>query len=461
MSPFLPRSTPEAEGIPSRAIRDFVAEADATLDSIHSFMVLRHGKVVAEHWWHPYGSGHPHSMFSVSKSVTAMAVGLAIDEGLFGLDDPVVGLLPDDVPEMVGANLESMTVRHLLTMTTGHAVDTVWIPHPPGSNLARNVLGHPVEHEPGSHFVYNSGASYLLSAIIQRSTGGRMLDYLQPRLFEPLGITRATWEASPNGIDLGGWGLSITTEELATLGQFWLQRGQWHGLQLVPSEWVDQATATHIDTTGADHKLDGQQGYGFHFWRNSVGGYRADGAFGQFAIVLPELDAVIVTTAGIQESQDLLDLVWKHLVPAFGADPLPAVSDRGDLGGLTVPPVRGEAAPLESVWGIRWALDDREISQASLHNGSVGIIRGGVELHLAVGDGEWAVNDEARIAASGAWVAPDTYVLVAQLYETPFAQKYTWFFDDDRLTLTVENNVSFDENEQPRKVTGRALEATV
>jgi len=285
----LPRSTPEAEGIASSAIFDFIRAADAQLDSLHSVMVVRHGAVVAEGWWSPYAAHYPHMMFSVSKSFTATAIGLAIDEGLVTLDDRVVELLPHDLPTEIDDRLSALTVRHLLTMTTGHATDTVSLTDDShGDNWARTILAQPLEFTPGTHYVYNSGATHLLSAILQRVTGERLLDYLGPRLFGPLGITDATWESSPQGIDAGGWGLSITTEQLATFGQLLLQRGQWQGSQLVPAEWIDEATALQVDTSDTDHDLDGRQGYGYQFWRNRLTGYRADGAFGQFCLVLPE-----------------------------------------------------------------------------------------------------------------------------------------------------------------------------
>jgi len=285
----LPRSTPEAEGIASSAILDFIRAASTQLDSLHSIMVVRHGAVVAEGWWSPYAPEYPHMMFSVSKSFTSTAVGLAISEGLLSLDDRVVELLPHDLPTEIDARLSALTVRHLLTMTTGHAADTVSLADDShGENWARAILAQPLDFTPGTHYVYNSGATHLLSAIVQRATGERLLDYLGPRLFEPLGITDATWESSPQGIDAGGWGLNITTEQLATFGQLLLQRGQWQGGQLVPAEWIDEATSLRVDTSATDHDLDGRQGYGYQFWRNRLAGYRADGAFGQFCLVLPE-----------------------------------------------------------------------------------------------------------------------------------------------------------------------------
>lgn len=457
----LPRSTPEAEGVSSRAILDFVNAADARLGGLHSIMILRHGRVIAEGWWHPYGPQHPHSMFSVSKSVTAIAVGLAVADGVVGLDDLVVDHLPDDAPLTPPPGLATLSIRHLLTMTTGHTVDVVFAIDPATTDpWATAMMAHPTEFEPGGSFGYNSAASYLLSAIVQRLTGQRMLDYLNERVLEPIGIVDATWETSPQGIDAGGWGLAITTEDLARFARLCLQRGQWNGRQLVPAEWIDEATASHVDTSHLDHKLDGLHGYGYHFWRNSVGGYRADGAFGQHGIVLPELDAVIAVTGGVQEGQDIFDLAWEHLLPAFGNDTLPDSPEldtlRTRLGSLEVPVVEGAVgSPTgDRVLGIRWLFEDPEIAAVTLQQDSVAITRGEAEQVLPFGHGEWVITDAARMAACGAWVGPETFQLRICLYETPFIQTHTLTFDGEAVVLTIETNVSFDENERPRVLHG-------
>ena len=453
---LLPRSTPEAEGIPSAAILDFVAAAQEQLESLHSLMVVRHGRVVAEGWWSPFAAQHAHMMFSVSKSFTSTAVGLAIDEGRLTLDDRVVDLLPDDLPARIDPHLAALTVRHLLTMTTGHATDTVSLADDaPDGNWARTILAQPLEFAPGTHYVYNSGASYLLSAILQRLTGERLFDYLTPRLFAPLGIVGATWETCPRGIDAGGWGLALTTEQLAAFGQLLLQRGAWNGTQLVPAEWIDEATAAQVDTSGTEHDLDGRQGYGYQFWRNRPTGYRADGAFGQFCLVLPETDAVIVLTSALPVAQRALDLVWEHLLPAFTDGPIPErMSGLAEtLASLTLPTVVGEpSSPTAArVAGIRFAFDDPEVTErteltaATVEPGLLTIIRGGVSTPLAFGHGEWVASDDALVRASGAWVSPGTLVVRAHDVGTPFSRTYTLEFGDDTLTLDIEQNVAFGD----------------
>jgi len=285
----LPRSTPEAQGLITAALDSFVAALDAAEPEIQTVMLLRHGQVVLEEAWAPYRLDDRHLLFSVSKSFTSTGVGLAIDAGLLSLDDQVISFFDaDELPETVSDNLAAMKVRHLLTMTTGHSKDTV-------DALSRDrrmvkiFLGLDVEHEPGTVFVYNSGATYMLSAILQRLTGERLLDYLRPRLFEPLGATEATWQVSREGITVGGWGLSINTESLAAFGQLLLQHGEWQGKQLVPAEWFEAATSKQVPND-TEENPDWKQGYGFQFWRGRHNTYRGDGAFGQFCLVFPDYD---------------------------------------------------------------------------------------------------------------------------------------------------------------------------
>jgi len=446
----LPRSTPEAEGIASSAILDFIRAASTQLDSLHSIMVVRHGAVVAEGWWSPYAPEYPHMMFSVSKSFTSTAVGLAISEGLLSLDDRVVELLPHDLPTEIDARLSALTVRHLLTMTTGHAADTVSLADDShGENWARAILAQPLDFTPGTHYVYNSGATHLLSAIVQRATGERLLDYLGPRLFEPLGITDATWESSPQGIDAGGWGLNITTEQLATFGQLLLQRGQWQGGQLVPAEWIDEATSLRVDTSATDHDLDGRQGYGYQFWRNRLAGYRADGAFGQFCLVLPEQDAVVVLTSALPVSQAALDLVWEHLLPAFGNSALPATESllAEVLAALTLPIVAGEVTTetADRVAGIRFPFDHPAVTAVTVEPGRLTVDENGAITEIGFGHGDWVASADSRVWASGAWVSPDTLVVRAHAVTTPYSRTATLTFADDTVTLDVTQNVAFGD----------------
>ena len=232
------------------------------------------------------GSVHTRISWSLSKSFTSTAVGLAVAEGKLNIDDPVLRFFPEDAPAQPSENLQAMRVRDLLTMSTGHAAepnlgkDNVW---------TKKFLAEPVAHKPGSTFLYNTPATYAQSAIVSKVTGQTVLDYLTPRLFEPLGIEKPKWDTSPQGISIGGYGLYLRTEDIAKFGQLYLQKGMWDGRQLVPSEWIAAATSRQVENNKAPSggNPDWREGYGFQFWQCRHGAYRGDGRDGQFCIVLP------------------------------------------------------------------------------------------------------------------------------------------------------------------------------
>lgn len=320
----LPRSTPEAEGIASAGIAAFIEAVDASELEVHSFMLLRNGNVVAEGWWEPYGADRKHIMFSVSKTVTALGVGIAADEGRLSLDDRVVSFFPEVVTDSVSPETRQLTVRHLLTMSVGQEQeagrsDAGWV---------HAFLHNPPVYEPGTRFMYNNMASFVLSAIVQKATGERLFHYLQPRLFEPLGLQNISWDINPEGYTVGMIGARLHTEDLAKLGQLLLQKGQWNGEQLVSAAYVDDLATVHIENhdpeTPLEARNDGQRGYGYQVWHGRHNSFRLDGLGGQLSIVLPDYDAVVVLTSNVRTIQDELDLVWEHLIPAFADGRLPA-----------------------------------------------------------------------------------------------------------------------------------------
>jgi CubicO group peptidase (beta-lactamase class C family) len=316
----LPRSSPEEQGVSSAAIREFIETADQQVDSMHSFVLVRHGHVVAEAWWSPEAADKPHILWSLSKSFTSTAVGMAVAEGMLSVDDPLLKFFPDETPAKPSTNLRAMRVRDLLTMNAGHQDELNWRE---AEHWAKAFLAHPVPHQPGTHFRYNTPATYMLSAIVQKVTGETVLDYLTPRLFQPLGIEKPIWETSPQGISIGGYGLYLRTEDIAKFGQLYLQKGKWQGKQLLPESWVEQATSKQV-SNGSDPGNDWDQGYGFQFWRCRHGAYRGDGKDGQFCIVLPDQDAVVAITANTRDMQAELNLVWDKLLPAFSEKALDA-----------------------------------------------------------------------------------------------------------------------------------------
>lgn len=467
MSRILTRSTPQAEGVAPAAVRRLVDRLDR-LEDVHSVMVLRHGRVIAEGWWHPHTADRPHTMFSVSKSFTATAVGIAVHEGLLTLDDTVLDLLPDDAPADPGEHLRALRVRDLLTMTTGHSASTMeGIDRTislPGARWARAILAQPVEYEPGTHFVYNTGATYLLSAILHRLTGRRLLDYLTPRLLEPLGITHAAWEQDPDGIDTGGYGLSITTEEMAAFGQLYLQGGVWEGRQLVPAEWVAAATAQQVPN-GPHGWPDWNQGYGYQFWQCRHGAYRADGAFGQYVVVWPEKDLVITMTSGLADLQSVLDVVWETLLP----DDVwagPAAAEPTALDGAAAPfelalrtPDGAASSPVEdSLRGVTFELEQNPCDVSALTLGrdtygrtEVAFTIGGLDHFVRFGHGEWSpgtcslLGAPADVATAAAWSDESTLHGRMVFLGTPFEWRLELRFAGEKVAVTIDRNVAFGE----------------
>lgn len=309
------------------AFDNYLSAVHTAGQDLHSIMIVKDGKVLKEQWMSEGDASTPHILNSVSKTFTATAVGFAIAEGKLSLSDKVVDIFPDKLPAEVSDNLKKVEVRHLLTMSAGHDTEPSRRSLPEDADWVEAFLAHPFVHEPGTFFWYNSMGTYMLSAIVQKVTGEKVVDYLKPRLFDPLCIEGATWQESPQGINTGGWGLYLKTEDLAKMGQLILQGGVWNGKQLISKEWIDEATAKHIDCRPAGMRpeqitfkpedSDWLQGYCYQMWRCRHGAVRADGANGQYIIVMPEQNAVIAMTANIQDMQGEINLVWEHLLPAL------------------------------------------------------------------------------------------------------------------------------------------------
>lgn len=475
-STSLPRSTPEKQGVSSSAIFDFIEAADEELDMINSFMLVRHGNVVAEGWWSPYAPERPHMLYSLSKSFTSTAVGLAIEEGKLSIHDPVLKFFPDEAPADPSQNLRAMRVHDLLRMSTGHEAEPSVFGE---SSWTRAFLAHPVPFKPGTHFVYNTPATYMLSAIVQKVTGETVLDYLRPRLFEPLGIENPAWGTSPEGITLGGYGLSIRTEDIARFGQLYLQKGVWQGKRLIPASWVEAATSLQT-SNGSNPDSDWEQGYGYQFWRCRNNAYRGDGAFGQYCIVMPDQDAVIAITSGLRDMQQVLDLVWEKLLPAMQDAPLPENREGQQklaqkLANLTVKMVSGRlTTPLAAAVSGKWYTfteNDRGIEAVKIdfnRNGSTLTLRTGAgEYQITSGFETWEKgttsfagglvgpgmeSSEVPIAASAAWTADDTYTVKVCLYETPYYYSMAFRFDGDTVVFDSEYNVAFGPTKQPQLI---------
>ena len=472
----LPRTIPEAQGIHSAAIADFITSADQKIKHLHSFMLLRHGAVVAEGWWQPYRPNERHMLFSLSKSFTSTAVGLAIGEGRLCVEDPVLKFFPQEAPRKISPNLAGMKVHHLLAMSTGHDQDVTEATLR-GRNPFKAFLAQPVQHAPGSHFAYNTAASFMLSAIVQKLTGQTLVEYLTPRLFKPLGIRDVFWESHPNGVNLGGFGMYLKTEDIARFGQLYLQKGRWDGKQILPIGWVEEATRTHTDNSANEYP-DWKQGYAYQFWRCCPPGvYRGDGAFGQYCVIIPEQDSVLAVTGGMSEMQPLLSLAWEKLLPGMSPEVLPADHAAHQtlkrlLDGLAIPlPQAGIASPLEAELSCRnYTFPPNPFTLHSISLDFTGntltyrLLGGGarrgkhtltfgrsawVDGEFFMGGGHRELPPPPNAAASGRWKTDDTFELTICLYQTPFIVTLSFTFTPQQVSLQYATNVSFAPVEIP------------
>ena len=465
----LPRSNPEAEGVSSEGILAFLDAISQSKHEFHGFMMVRHGRVVAEGWWSPYGPELNHTLYSMSKSFTSTAVGFAVAEGKLRVDDRVISFFPKELPEQANEFLATLRVRDLLSMSAGHGKDPT-MDMVKEQNWVKAFLAWPMTNIPGSTFLYNSGATYLLSAIVQQLTGERIVDYLRPRLFEPLGLEGATWEQCPRGINVGGWGLSVPTEGLAKFGQLCLQKGAWNGRQVLPVKWVEEATTFKIqqprpaNPNRPNEQNDWLQGYCYQFWRGTHNSFRGDGAFGQFTIVMPDQDAVIAINSETSNMQGELDLIWQHLLPAMKAQPL--AIDRPSqarlqqrLASLSLTRPNGQSSsPLTSRIGNKTF--QIEANELGLQSATFAFRKDGClftlrdrqnEYPIACSIERWRrgetalpgtpprlvsggapkIGTKSKIAASGVWKDENTFEMMWRYYETPHHDTVTCRFDGD------------------------------
>ncbi|WMT38873.1 serine hydrolase [Paenibacillus sp. D2_2] len=463
----LPRTTPEQLGILPQQVIAFLDAVREHQSELHSFMLLRHGQVAAEGWWAPYAPELPHMLFSLSKSFTSTAIGMAVHEGIMTLDDSVVSYFPEDLPETISEHLATMQIRHLLMMGTGHDQDTMdALLAAEDGNWVRAFLKLSVPHEPGTHFLYNTGATYMLSAILQKASGQCLIDYLTPRLFEPLGIENPSWDVCPRGINTGGYGLNIKTEDIAKFGQLYLQKGLWNGVRIVDEDWVNEATRKQI-SNGDGGDSDWAQGYGYQFWRCRHGIYRGDGAFGQFCIVMPEQDAVMAITSGTGDMQVILNSVWDHLLPGFLPEPIATDDSSVELSEylsklqLEVPRLGKESIQESLVHGKRFEIDQTQMDQNPFPLKEWGIefdkdsarltLKLECEDSITLGREHWLTESTltiegkgTRIAGSFTWKSQDELIVTLQAIETPSCVTLEVHFVADTITMNVRYNVGLD-----------------
>lgn len=418
-------SSAEAEGVEPAGIRDLIQDLDADpSQDPHALIVMRHGAVITSAQWEPYSLERPQLVYSLSKTFTTTAGGFAVAEGLLDLDTPAADYFPEYADSVAPAS-RGILVRHLASMATGHLNDMIVAFQMDAEHPIKAFLATPPEREPGSVFTYNQLATYTLAAIIQRGSGQRLSDYLRPRLLEPLGIAPVGWQQQPVNVEVGFSGLFTTPESIAKIGQLYLDGGLWDGERLLAESWVREATSRQVDNAlpGSLTKAssDWEQGYGFQFWM-ARHGYRGDGAFGQFCIVLPEQDAVVAITSQTEDMQGVLDKVWKHLLPAMGNAPLEPRDGGGDaLHGIRMsisfdPTLASLSGLPENTGGTyRRAADQRSVeAYAALE--AAELERHGDRWRITlreadgtvggpIGDGEWLVTEGGESGTLGVPVA--------------------------------------------------------
>jgi CubicO group peptidase (beta-lactamase class C family) len=453
MPSSLPRSTPADQGVDPAAILSFLDALDERSDiEMHSLMVVRHGHVVAEGWWEPYSADRPQLLYSLSKSFTSTAAAFAQAEGLLDLDDTVISHFPEFAADITDPRSRSMKIRHVASMASGHTRET--LPEALARDRDEPVRGFlltPPDRDPGTVFAYNQPCTYTLASVVQRNAGMSLTRYLRPRLFDPLGIGPVGWHTFPPGRQQGFSGLHARTEDIAKLGLLYLQQGRWAGTQLIPREWVAEATSAQVANAQQQSQPDWQQGYGFQFW-TSRHGYRGDGAFGQFCVILPGQDTVIVTTAYTFEMQAMLDAMWTRLLPGLGVASSAAgpAQDKlsARLAGLSLPGRDGARAPGD--WGpwtggafavaasreadaegppfaLPAATFVTSVEVAQRAGGwEISLIEAGNALTFPVGTGTWTIAEPADrhgavipVAASGGWADDQTLRAEVIFLETP------------------------------------------
>lgn len=465
----LPRSTPEKQGISSSSIQNFVDAVSKSKQEFHSLMILRHGHVVAEGWWAPYSPEHRQQLYSLSKSFTSTAIGFAVAEGLLSVDDPVIKFFPDELPAEISENLAALKVKHLLMMSVGHAKDSIQIleASPAGVTWEKTFLSQPVVFRPGSQFMYNSGASYMLSSIVKKVSGKTAHEFLRPRLYEPLDITDATWTENFEGVNMGASHLRMRTENLAKFGQLFLQKGKWNGKQILPEAWIAEATSKQIENGKNDSSWG--FGYGYQFWLNPPGGFRADGAFGQFTMVFPEQDAVVVITSESIDTKTTMQLVWDGLVPAMTNSIMPENKAniqqlRNELKALKYDPPKMEtrSATATRISGKEFLLDQNQFNAKAVSFRFIGdkcvftlkeegkpdiVITNGMNYWIREGNKKPSphslfslrrIDFDSVVAASATWQDENTLLLSWRFIETVHGDSLTCIFDQDKLTIKFQ-----------------------
>lgn len=473
----LERSLPEDEGVSTEQILKFLKAAnnDKTTE-FQSFVLLRHGKVISQATWKPYQNSLKNTLYSCSKSFTATAIGFAVQEGKLKVSDQVISFFPDKLPANISENLQNLTVKDLLTMSAGMDPDPSFSIVPTETDWVKAFLATPIVNKPGTKFLYNSVATYMLSAIIQKVTGEELIAYLKPRLFDPLHIVGMDWEKDPAGIDSGGWGLRIKTEDMAKFAQLFLQKGKWDGQQILDEKWIMEASKAQImqnpeATMEMKSGSDWLQGYGYQMWRSRHDSYRGDGAFGQLMLVLPKEDAVIAVTAETKDMQAEMNLIWKYLLPAFHQKTLPENKEayqnlRALEENLVLKPLVSKTFPKIKK---KFKLEENPLHFTEICFKTKGkkllveFIKDSQKYGYQFTSGQWHLGDTnmkmpaltalalgdtshlypAKTATSFEWKDQNNFELKIRFLESPHSQIYKINFKENTVAITAENSLDF------------------
>lgn len=459
---FFPEMNPEALGIPSSAVSAFVNDLNQ-LEQSHAFVLMRHGKIAARGAWSPYTMELPHELFSLSKSFVSCAIGIAQGENRLKISDRVMDFFPEYLSDRVSPEMKTVTLKNLLTMSSGHdrcSFNFVDFEH---GDWLRGIFESPLFYRPGERFVYNSGATFLLAAVIRKVTGMNVSEYLQSRLFDPLEIQPPEWNCNPQGTNIGGWGLWLNVMDIAKFAHLLLHRGCWNGRQLVPAEYLAEATSYQADNS-MNESPDWKIGYGYQFWRCREGGFRGDGAAGQYAVVYPEKDLTLAFVSGMGGMQQVLTSLQERILPVLKEQPLPenpaaSAQLRTPLENLraALPPdmsagvagtpecAAGEYAAAPNRWGIQNIKLSFGNDSCSLDIDGVHVLAGFRETEYS--NAALAARTPHRVAARAAWLRPDLLKIYAWCIQT--TARFTWLlrFDTDHVVIQRTTPILFFSNE--------------
>ena len=440
-----------------KAVNTFFKTMTETLGEVHCIEIYQHGGLLLRIAPPPYHATDKRLVFSLSKSFTSTAVGFLSDEGKVSVDEYIIDIFPDKLPEQIPDNLKKMQVKHLLSMNTGHA-DCVKSTMMKAEDAVRAFLSQSVPYAPGTHFVYNTGASCMLDAIVEKRSGRKLIDYLTEKLFVPLGISGQRFNYLYDGTSDGGSGFHLSCDDIARVGLLYLNRGVWNGKRILSEEWIRQATHKVSDNNGWGGP-DWSAGYGYQFWMNSRGGYRGDGARGQLCYVLPEEDMVIAVQACLGNMQEEINILMDFIPHMFDPDdPVPLL-----LPDYGVCPSRKKVSGFE---GIYYRLSENPLDYTGLYFGydsadqalSTVFVNGTEHQTIRAGNGTYVESlFEERMATAKpmstmstadirlsriacAYTAEDgRYDLVLRYLTGPFIQKWTVRFEGDEVRICRED----------------------